>query len=127
MKTKATSIMLYASILALFFGRYAFEAASAQGQSGPPKDQEEGFTVSPIPIIQPVTEEGAGLALVYRYHLDAHNKNSSSSSTAFGGFVTGNRSWGTGVSQKFYFKEDHWRARLGGSYVDIRYNYYGIG
>src|SRR5436309_11625284 len=122
MKTKATSIMLYASILALFFGRYAFEAASAQGQSGPLKDQEEGFAVSPIPIIQPVTEEGAGLALVYRYHLHPQNKTSSSSTTASGGFVTGNRSWGAGVAQKFYFNEDRWRARLAGSYADIRYN-----
>src|SRR5436190_10393967 len=98
----------------------------AQGQTIP-KDQEEGFTVAPIPIVQPVTEEGAGLALVYRYHLNGPNKTSSSSSTALGGFVTGNRSWGAGIAQRFYFKEDRWRARLVGSYADVRYNFYGIG
>jgi outer membrane protein assembly factor BamA len=127
-KAESKSLTIYVFILTTFLFLFTFgPAAAAQGQGGPPKDQGVGFTVSPIPIIRPVTEEGAGLALVYRYRLDAHNKNSSSSSTAFGGFVTGNRSWGTGVSQKFYFKEDGWRARLGGSYVDIRYNYYGIG
>lgn len=81
----------------------------------------------PVPIIQPVTEEGAGLALAYRYHLNAQNKDSSSSSTAFGGFITSNRSWGVGASQKLYFKEDRWRARMVGSYADVRYNFYGIG
>src|SRR5436190_14436469 len=90
-------------------------------------DQEEGFAVAPIPIVQPVTEEGAGLALVYRYHLNSNNKTSSSSSTRFGGFITGNGSWGVGAAQVFYFGEDRWRARIAGSYADVRYNFYGIG
>src|SRR5690242_13635528 len=91
----------------------------AQGPTVSPTDQEEGFAVTPIPMIQPVTQEGLGLALAYRYHLDAQNKSSSSSSTAAGGFVTGNRSWGAGLAQRFYFKEDRWRARLMGTYADV--------
>src|SRR6266550_6099560 len=98
-----------------------------QVQTVPPQDQEEGFALTPIPMIQPVTQEGLGLALAYRYHLDAQNKSSSSSSTAAGGFVTGNRSWGAGLAQRFYFKEDRWRARLMGTYADVKYNFYGIG
>jgi outer membrane protein assembly factor BamA len=54
-------------------------------------------------------------------------KTSSSSSSAFGGFITANRSWGLGVAQKFFIHEDRWRARLAGTYADVRYNYYGIG
>jgi len=106
----------------------AFEGAvQAQGLNAPPRNQDEGFSVAPIPIIQPVTEEGAGLALVYGYHLGPQQKTSSSSSTSFGGFITGNRSWGGGVSQRFYWKDDKWRARMTGSYADVQYNYYGIG
>lgn len=101
--------------------------AFAQTQKGPPQDQEEGFAVAPIEVYQPVTEEGAGIALQYKYHLDQQNKASSSSSTAIGGFITGNRSWGAGAAQKFYFKDDLWRARVGAAYFDVRYNYYGIG
>ena len=91
------------------------------------QDQEEGFTVAPIPIMHPVTDEGAGLALVYRYHLSPQNKTSSSSASAIGGFVTTNRSWGVGIAQKFFWKEDQWRARMAASYADVRYNFYGIG
>ena len=150
-ETQTSSSPICAFILTVFLSTCAFEtAALAQGQSGPPqgqsgsssqaqssppsqkqngppKDQEEGFTISPIPMIQPVTQTGGGLALAYRYHLNPQNKTSSSSSTAFGGFVTGNRSWGVGVFQKFYFKQDRWRARVAGSYADVRYNYFGIG
>jgi outer membrane protein assembly factor BamA len=100
----------------------------AQTQGGPPRDQEEGFAVAPIPVYEPVTEEGAGLAGLYKYHLHAQNKTSSSSSyTGFGGFITGNRSWGAGVAQNLYFKGDLWRVRAATGYADVRYNYYGIG
>jgi outer membrane protein assembly factor BamA len=122
----AATVSTFSLTVFLFTISFA-PAALAQAQGGPPRDLEEGFTVKPIPIIQPVTEEGAGLALVYRYHFSSQHKKSSSSSTALGGFVTGNRSWGAGVSQKLYFKDDRWRARMAGSYADIRYNYYGIG
>src|SRR4029077_20163485 len=74
-----------------------------------------------------VTQEGGDIALIYRYHLKAQNKNSSSSSSAIGAFVTGNRSWAAGLGQKFFFKRDRWRVRLAATYADIRYNFYGIG
>src|ERR1043165_6602358 len=67
-KAESKSLTIYVFILTTFLFLFTFgPAAAAQGQGGPPKDQGVGFTVSPIPIIRPVTEEGAGLALVYRY------------------------------------------------------------
>jgi len=106
-------------------------SASTQTPGGPPRDQDEGFTVTSIPIVGPlqqaVTQEGTGLALAERYHLGSGNKNSSSSSTAIGGFVTTNQSWGVGIGQRLYLRDDRWRVRLIGSYGDVRYNYYGIG
>jgi hypothetical protein len=90
------------------------------------QDYEEGFKVAPIPIVQPVTEEGAGLAAIYRYHL--HRQSQSPSSYAgVGGFITSNRSWGAGAAQVFYLDQDHVRARFAASYADVRYNFYGIG
>jgi hypothetical protein len=104
-------------------------AALAQNQNGgPPKKTEEGWTATSIPTVAPVTQEGAGLALQYRYHLNSQNKkNTSSSGTAFGGFVTTNRSWGIGGAQRFYFQEDRWRSLALATYMDVRYNFYGLG
>jgi hypothetical protein len=120
-----------ASILSVFVLVFALATSSVfaqQQHNTPPKDQDEGFSVVPIPIVQPVTQEGGGLALAYKYHTGTQNqKNSSSSMTAVGGFLTSNRSWGVGIAQKLFFKEDAWRVRMAGSYADIRYNYYGIG
>src|SRR6516164_2028227 len=81
-------------ILAVVLSATGLESPVVLAQHNtPPKDQDEGFSVAPIPIIQPVTEEGAGLALVYKYQLHPQNRTSSSSSSAIGGFITGNRSW----------------------------------
>lgn len=115
-----------ATIIAIGLSSSAY-AQTTKIPAGPPKDQEEGFALAPIQIYQPVTEEGAGIALEYKYHLDQQNKAASSSATALGGFITGNRSWGAGISQRLYFRDDQWRARGSASYADVRYNYYGIG
>jgi hypothetical protein len=48
-----------------------------------------------------VTEEGGGLAVEYKYRLNPKSVLSSSSSTAVGGFITTNRSWGAGLYQSF--------------------------
>jgi hypothetical protein len=94
---------------------------------GPPRDLEEGFAVSPIPIVKSLSEEGAGVALEYKYRLDPKSVLSSSSATAAGGFITSNRSWGAGLYQTLFFHDDRWRVRFAGSYSEILYNYYGIG
>lgn len=127
-RSEPNTTAICACILAVALSATGLETPAVLAQHNtPPKDQDEGFSLAPIPIIQPVTEEGAGLALVYKYQLNPQNRTSSSSQSAIGGFITGNRSWGAGISQKFFFKEDAWRARIAGSYADIRYNYYGIG
>jgi hypothetical protein len=123
-QTRNSCIRFCAFILVVFLYACRFETPAA---AQPLKVQDEGFAVSPIPMIQPVTQEGAGLAVLYRYHLSQQNKTSSSSSTGIGGFITGNRSWGAGIAQKFYMDEDRWRARVAGTYADVRYNFYGIG
>jgi outer membrane protein assembly factor BamA len=124
-----------AFILMVFLFTMGFQiAASAQttrstsqNPGGPPRDLEEGFAVSPIPIVKAVTEEGAGVALEYKYRLDPNSTLSSSSATAVGGFITSNRSWGAGLYQTLFFHDDRWRMRFAGSYSEILYNYYGIG
>src|SRR5215831_8152001 len=68
--------------------------SASPNPGGPPRDLEEGFAVSPIPIVKAVTEEGAGVAVEYKYRLDPNSTLSSSSATAAGGFITSNRSWG---------------------------------
>src|SRR5262245_19292346 len=101
--------MISASALWIFLSFTSLDAR--QTQPGLQKDQEEGLTISSIPIVQTVNERGVGIALVDRYHLNPTNKTSSSSSSGFGGFITGNGSWGVGAAQTFYFKEDQWYAR----------------
>jgi Omp85 superfamily domain len=131
---KATSGRI-SELVCVFFPAAFFLSISVFGgvvfaqtlQNAPPKDQEEGLKLAPIPMVQPVTQQGGGLAIVDQYHLHANNRSSSSSSTAVGGFITGNRSWGAGAAQKFFFDQDRWRAVMAGTYVDVKYNYYGIG
>jgi outer membrane protein assembly factor BamA len=101
--------------------------SASQNPGGPPRDLSEGFAVSPIPIVKAVTEQGGGIALEYKYRLDPKSTLSSSSSTAAGGFITSNRSWGAGLYQRFFLHDDRWRLRFAGSYSEILYNYYGIG
>ena len=124
-----------AFILVVFLFTMGFQIAalaqttssSSQNPGGPPRDLDEGPTISPIPIVKPVTETGAGIALEYKYRLDPNSTLSSSSSTAAGGFITSNRSWGAGLNQKLFFHDDRWRLRFAGSYSELLYNYYGIG
>jgi hypothetical protein len=128
-------VPICAFILMAFLLTTAFQIAalaqttstSAHNQGGPPRDLEEGATVSPIPIVKSVTEEGAGLAFEYKYRLNNKSVLSSSSSTAAGGFLTTNRSWGAGLYQRLNFNDDRWRVRFAGSYSELLYNYYGIG
>ena len=82
------------------------------------------FVPAAIPVIDPTIGEGlaAGGALLYPM-----DQESPDSMTAFGGFYTGNKSWGIGALQKFRMVED--RLRLKGilAYGDLRLKYYGIG
>jgi len=126
---------LCAFILTLFLFTTVFRTAAlaqttpttSPSPGGPPRDLEEGFAVSPIPIVKSVTEEGGGLAVEYKYRLNPKSVLSSSSSTAAGGFITTNRSWGVGLYQKVFLNDDRWQLRFAGSYAEILYNYYGIG
>jgi hypothetical protein len=125
---RASIMMVFLFTMGLPIAALAQTTRSASpNPGGPPRDLEEGFAVSPIPIVKAVTEEGAGVALEYKYRLDPKSTLSSSSATAVGGFITSNRSWGAGAYQTLFLHDDRWRMRFAGSYSEILYNYYGIG
>lgn len=82
------------------------------------------FVPAAIPVIDPTIGEGLAAGGALLYPMDSQSPDSM---TAFGGFYTGNKSWGVGALQKFRMAED--RLRLKGilAYGDLRLKYYGIG
>ena len=81
----------------------------------------------PIPFSNPAI--GTGLALVgaYMYRLNPEDTETPSSFTGVGGFYSDNDSWGAGIAQRFYLKEDRMRLLLGALTTKINYDFFGIG
>ncbi|MBP7868191.1 MAG: BamA/TamA family outer membrane protein [Acidobacteria bacterium] len=95
----------------------------------PPGGSEErppgiDFVVAPIPFSNPTT--GAGLAVVAGliYPLRRGDTVSPPSTTFVGGAYSRNKTWGAGIVQQAYLKEDRFRVRLAGGGGRLNWDYY---
>jgi hypothetical protein len=96
------------------------------GESG--KGGSSGVTplAAPIPFKNSQLGWGLGLMLgaIHRFDPDTTLKPSTG---AVMGFYTENKSWGLAAMEMARFQHDDWRVRGLVSYMDLRYDYYGIG
>jgi outer membrane protein assembly factor BamA len=87
----------------------------------------EDLVIAPIPGYSP--QLGWNLTLGGGYFLNNDDKNSKTPPSVVGGFVMGaeNGSYAYGGGANLHLLDDRFRLKLGAAYVDIRYQFYGIG
>ncbi len=87
-------------------------------------ENKNELVVAPIPVINPTIGAGLAVAAIYFYQLD---EGSQPSFTAVGGVFTDSKSWGYGVVQTAYFKDDAWKLTAGAGTFDLNLRFYGVG
>ena len=93
-----------------------------------PQDEELGVTplVAPLPFKN--SQIGWGVAvmagLIHRFDADTTVKPSTG---AIAGLASENGSWGVMGMEMARFDQDTWRARGVAGYMDLQYDFYGIG
>ncbi len=90
-----------------------------------PKDSE--WVVAPIPMLNPAQGFGVVLAAQYIYKPKEQTPDTPSSLVGLGGFYTEKGSWGVLAGYAGHWQDDLWRPVVGGGYIDLRYDFYGIG
>jgi hypothetical protein len=93
----------------------------------PHKDTGNEWVVAPIPSLTP--SQGAGLAIVgqYIFKSEKQSADTPSSIVAAGGFFNEQDSWGAFVGYLGHWQDDRWRPIFGAGYLDVNYDFYGIG
>ncbi len=87
----------------------------------------EDLVVAPVPGRSP--QLGWTLAVGAAYFLDSKNASETKPPSVIGvfGMTSENGSGAYGAGAKLYLMDDNLRVVLGGGYLDVRYNFYGIG
>ncbi len=85
---------------------------------------ETGLVVMPIPFSNPTIGTGLGAAAMYLYPM---GENAPPSFTALGGLYTDTGTWGVGITQKTYLKDDKYRINGTLAYYDATVKFYGVG
>ena len=90
-------------------------------------DRNGSFLGVPIPLSNPTI--GTGLAFVgaYMYKLNPEDTDTPSSFTGIGGFYADSESWGVGLAQRLYLKEDRMRLLVSALTAEINYDFFGVG
>jgi outer membrane protein assembly factor BamA len=90
-------------------------------------DRNGSLVGVPIPFSNPTI--GTGLALVgaYMYKLNPEETETPSSFTGVGGFYADSDSWGVGLAQRLYLKDDRIRLLLSALTGEINYDFFGLG
>ena len=95
-----------------------------QGQK--PKRSGE-FVAAPIPIFSPTIKSGLVFVGGYIFPFSKKDKVSPPSMIGGVGFATSNDSWAAGLGGRIYFKENRYRATVGGGSGAVYFNLYGVG
>ncbi len=92
-----------------------------------PEKRRREFVLAPLPMINPTLDNGLALVAGMLYPLSAGDTKSPQSASFLMGFRTSNGSWMSGALQTLHIDEDRYRATLGAAYLDINFDYFGIG
>ena len=87
----------------------------------------EDLVVAPIPGRSP--QMGWTLTLAGAYFLESREEDSDVSPSILGGFAMAaeNGSYAYGGGAKLYLLDDNLRIRIGAGFMDVRYQFYGVG
>jgi len=87
----------------------------------------EDLIIAPIPAYSP--QLGWNLTLGGGYFFEPDDKNSKSPPSVIGGFVMGaeNGSYAYGGGANLHLLNDKFRLKFGAAYIDVRYQFYGLG
>ena len=87
----------------------------------------EDLVIAPIPGYSP--QIGWNLTLGGGYFLQSGDKDSETPPSVIGGFVMGaeNGSYAYGAGANLHLLDDRLRLNFGAAYMDVRYQFYGIG
>ena len=93
---------------------------AAAGRSG-------NFVAAPIPFSNPAL--GTGLAAVgaYMYRVGSDDPEVPASFTGIGGLYSDTETWGFGLAQNLYLKEDSIRVGFVAGTAELNYDFYGVG
>ncbi|MDJ0837274.1 MAG: BamA/TamA family outer membrane protein [Acidobacteriota bacterium] len=81
----------------------------------------------PIPFSNPLIGNGLAVMSAYLYKLNNTDQVSPASMTGLGAFYADSDSFGGGVGQKLYLREDRYRVTFGAGGAELYYDYFGIG
>ena len=90
-------------------------------------DRTGSLVAVPIPFSNPTLGTGLAIVSAYMYRLNPEDTETPSSFTGAGGFYSDSESWGFGLAQRFYLKEDRMRLLFGALTTEINYDFFGIG
>ena len=87
----------------------------------------EDLVIAPVPAYSP--QLGWNLTLAGGYFLQLGDEDSGTPPSAVVGFVMGaeNGSYAYGTGANLHLLEDRFRLKFGAAYMDVRYQFYGIG
>jgi opacity protein-like surface antigen len=112
----------------------AAEAAAKAGTQAEPEAQREMLGWWPedlvlVPIPGRTPEFGWSIAVMGGYFLDLDKPNPDTPNSIVGGFgwYSENKSWAAGAAGKFNLVDDRIRINLAAGYLDVNYNFYGVG
>ena len=88
------------------------------------KPDKIDFVAVPLPMSNPTIGTGLAGALMALYPREGE---APASNTIVGGFYTSSDSWGIGISQKNYLREDRLRLNAAAAYADLKLDFWGIG
>jgi outer membrane protein assembly factor BamA len=118
-----TVVVFFAAIPALAQQQDLFEDEAELLETLDDEKKNE-LVVAPIPIVNPTFGTGLALGGMYLYQLD---EGSQPSFTAAAGAYTDSESYGFGIGQAAYFKDDAWKIKAGAGVFDFNVRFYGIG
>lgn len=92
-----------------------------------PEGHGREFVLAPLPIINPTLDNGVALVAGALYSLGSGERRSPPSATFLLGMATSNDSWSVGVAQSLRMDADRYRILAALAYLDIHYDFFGIG
>lgn len=96
-------------------------------ESGAGKEKGSDWVIAPIPSLNPAQGFGLKVIAQYIFRPPEQAAGTPASVAGFGGFYTQKKSWGLGGGYLGHWQDDLWRPMVGGGYIVLNSDFYGVG